>query len=66
MQSDYPSGGATKGYSIKSRIKFQTTSRGYPDPGSSEENILPMERNAAATAKSPTYEVVHEAKVEAK
>ncbi|KAF8850281.1 hypothetical protein BDZ45DRAFT_731650 [Acephala macrosclerotiorum] len=66
MQSDYPSRGATKGYGINSHIKSQITSRGYPDPDASEEDILPMQGNAAAIAKSTTYEVAYEVKGEAK
>jgi hypothetical protein len=66
MQSDYPSRGATRGNSINSHIKSQITSSVYPDPSSSEENILPIQRNAAAIAKSITYEVAYEVKSEAK
>lgn len=66
MQNDYANRGATKGYSVNSRNKSQITSRGYPDPGSSEENILPVQGNVSAIAKSTTYEVAYEVKGEVK
>lgn len=57
MQNDYPSSRA-KGYGINSNMKSQITSKGYPGPESSEENILPLQ--SQAVLKSTTYTVAYE------
>lgn len=49
MQSEHPRRGGTMGYALKSQI----TSKGCPDPESSEENILLMQ-GVSAIAKSTT------------
>ena len=58
MQNDYPSRNNTKGYGLNSNMRSQITSRAYPDPDSSEENILPIQ--SKAVLKSTTYTVAYE------
>jgi hypothetical protein len=58
MQSDYHKNGGSKPYS-NAGVRSHITSRAYPAPGSSEENILPVERNQSI-AKSITYTVEYE------